>query len=158
MSLGEKLKSARESLFRFEYLQEFDVPEESPAFRKYQTNEEVEIRHLMQGWWDFLEAEHAEGVRTERVRLVRAPQTRYLEWELLIHRESLKHGDHIRILKEDSLTPDVEVLGDFWLIDDTTALKMNYGARGRFLGFEEVDAEPYIQAKIYLLKNSAPLT
>jgi hypothetical protein len=153
MTLGEHLQSARESLFRFEYLQEFDTPEEKELFRTYIVNGKAEIRPMMKDWWGFLEAKHAEGVLTQRVRFVRIPQTKYVEWELYIHRQSLSHGDQIYILEESKLIPDIEKLGDFWLVDDVKALKMKYDSEGRYVEFEEVNVQPYMQAKGYLLDN-----
>lgn len=154
MNLEDHLQSAQKSLFRFEYLQEFDVSEESELFRTYQATGKVEIRDMMQDWWEFLEKKHQQGVLTQRVRLVRFPVSKYVEWELFIHRQASKHGDDIRTLNEKKLTPELEVLGDFWLIDELTALKMNYDSAGKYIGFEKVEFQPYLKAKKYLLANS----
>src|SRR6266481_2023346 len=153
MDFSEYLQSAKASLFRFEYLQEFHMSEEQEVFRTYSTTGIVEIRPIMQDWWNFLEMKHRDGVHTQRVRLIRFPISKYLEWELYIHRQTIKHGDDIRSLTEDLLMPELEDLGDFWVIDDTIALKMNYDSTGKYLGFEKVDVEPYIKAKEYLLRN-----
>lgn len=153
----EYLSSAKESLFRFEYLQDFDTPEEREIFRAYKSNGQIEIRPLMQGWWNFLKAKHEEGVITQRVRLVKMPETEYLKWELFIHRQTAQQGDDIRVLSEDQLTEALEQLGDFWLVDDSIALKMNYDSTGKYLGCEEVSVEPYEKAKKYLLDKSSPI-
>ena len=158
MDLGEHLKSAKESLFRFEYLQEFDVPKEREFFKTGQIYGQAEIENLMHDWWNFLDTRRKEGVLTQRVRLVRLPLTKYLEWELYVHRQTVeRHKDDIRTLSEENLRPDIEKLGDFWLVDDSVALKMNYDSDGKYLGFEEVAPQPYIDAKRSLLENSTSI-
>jgi hypothetical protein len=157
MDFSKYLQSAKNSLFRFEYLQEFDMPEEHELFKTYKATGKVEIRPILQDWWNFLEMKHTEGVCTQRVRLIRSPMTKYLEWELYGHRQTIKHGDDIRVLDENRLMPELEDLGDFWVIDDSIALKMNYDSTGKYLGFKEVDPKLYIKAKKYLLDNSVEL-
>jgi len=158
MDLGDYLQSSKKSLFRFEYLQEFDVPEEKDLFRIYEATGKVEIVPMMQDWWNFLESKQIKGVVTQRVRFIKFPLTKYLEWELRIHLETVKHGDEIRVINEPQLPSEIAALGDFWLIDDSIALHMNYDAQGRYLGFQEVASQPYREAKQYLLNNSIPMS
>ena len=157
MNLLDHLSLAKESIFRFEYLQDFSIPGEQAALDHFEKTGEIDITDV-QEWWDFLATLHARGVATERVRLVREPQNVYTRHELLVHKESVAHGDDIRVLAEGRLTPEVDTLGDFWLIDNALVLKMNYTTTGEYLGFEEVvDTAPYISAKEYLLARSTAL-
>ncbi len=157
MTFLEHLASAKQSLFRFEYLQDFSIPEEKEALELFEKTGKFHTDD-MQEWWDFLHTLHTRGVVTERVRLVREPQSLYMRHELLVHKESVAQGDRITVLTEQSLTPAIAALGDFWLIDGRKVLKMNYTATGEYLGFEEVsDLAPYLAAKEYLLSNSVPI-
>jgi len=157
MNLLEHLETAQKSIFRFEYLQEFLVPGEETSLKRFEETGEVDVSDMGE-WWSFLKSLHAKGVRTERVRLVREPQTRYTTCELLVHKKSVEQGDDIRVLKEKDLTPDLERLGDFWLVDDKIVLRMNYSPSGEYLGFEEVaDTASYVAAREYLWAHALPL-
>lgn len=155
MELINYLNSANKSIFRFEYLQDFDIPEEQKFFQKYVTAGVLDLEPLMKGWWDFIDAKRRMGVMYQKVKLIREPLTKYTEWSLQICKKSEKYGQKTKILTEEKLTRSLERLKDFWLIDDSVALRMNYGGRGEYLGFEKVkNIEPYVLAKKYSLKNS----
>lgn len=157
MTLLERLGAAKESIFRFEYLQDFSMPEEVESLRRFEETGEVDASG-MDEWWTFLAGLHARGVETRRVRLVREPRSVYVQHELLVHKESVKHGDDIRMITKDVLTPEIEALGDFWMIDDSAVLRMNYSPAGEYLGFEEVrDVARYVAAREYLEKSAKTL-
>ncbi len=155
----ECLSSAKQSLFRFEFLQEFSSSDEFSYFQEYKATGKVEVHSLMQGWWDFIESKRDEGVTLQRVRLVREPLTDYVRWELEIHKQSSDYGDNICVLKEEKINSILKELGDFWIIDDHTVLKMQYSAQGQYEGFSVLpDAEKATTAKTYLIEQSTPLS
>jgi hypothetical protein len=157
MNPMDYLAQAKESIFRFEYLREYKVPSEWDSFTRYQDTGILDTSFLRE-WWSFLEGLHAKEIITQRVRLVREPKTEYTKWELQVHQQTLSHGDDIRIISQDKLTPVLELLKDFWLIDFTTALSMVYSDAGEYLGFTvHNNAEEYSVAKKYLLDNSKSL-
>ena len=141
------LQSAKKSLFRFETLQEYKVEGDG-------IDDEG-----MKEWWDFITLKTKSGIKMERVRLVVEPLTEYTKNEIIIHRKSKTFGDDIRLIKEDvfkSLNINQE---DFWLVDETIVLKMNYGIGGEYLGFNviESDVGHYTAIKNHLIENSIVL-
>jgi len=155
MDLYDYLKSAKKSLFRLEYLQEYNVPEEAEFFEQYKKTGGIDTKDLMQEWWDFLKQKNDKGVIMQRVRLVKKPITKYLEWELKVYKETARYGEEIKLLPEYKSTPELDELGDFWLVDDSVGLKMNYDESGQYESFELVsDIKLYLNAKKYLLENS----
>ncbi len=157
MNLMDYLESAKKSLFRFEYLQDFNIPEEKDDFETYKKTGKFDPT-MMKEWWNFLESKQREGVIAQRVRLVREPFTKYTEWEIEIYKETIKHGDEIKTLSEDKLTTALDELKDFWIIDDSIVLSIKYTSIGEYLGFEKVvNIDTYLNAKRYLLENSVPL-
>ena len=78
--------------------------------------------------------------------------------ELTIHKESIRHGDDIRIIAEEKLK-SVEQLPDFWMIDDTTVLVMKYGEKGEYKGFDIIEdsIQKYIDFKKFVWEKSKSL-
>jgi hypothetical protein len=158
MSLGDHLESAQKSLFRFEYIQDFDIEAERQSVELFHTNRSLEVESLMGEWWSFIKKKRQNGVVCERVRYVRYPLSKYLEWELQVHKKTTAFGDDIRILPENKILPNLQELGDFWMIDDAEVLIMNYDSQGAYIGFQvEAVTDTYSEAKQYLLKHSFPI-
>ncbi|HEY5220625.1 MAG TPA: hypothetical protein VIJ29_00530 [Candidatus Paceibacterota bacterium] len=150
------LNGAQHSIFRFEYLQDFSATDRD-EFAKWQ-NHELDIAQLGKGWWNDLRVLHKRGVVTQRVRRVVRPMNDYTKFELEIHKESARHGDKIKIIDDDLFQVFNVNLRDFWLVDDKTALKMNYGDAGRYEGFSiDEDVEKYVKAKELLWRHSLPI-
>ena len=155
MNLLDYLNSAKSSLFRYEGLQEYDIEQEREAVQHFLENG-VFDESRMREWWDFIESKKKTGVSMQRVRLLVEPLTDYTKMELAIHRKSNKVGDDIRVITEEKLK---ELLGlkpqDFWLIDDSAALLMQYDSVGKYLGFTLAeDVAPFLFLKNEFLKNS----
>jgi len=141
MELMDYLESARESLFRWEALQEYRVDDEDD----------------MDDWWSFLQKKSASGVVLQRVRMIRFPLNDYTKKELHVHAMSNMHGDDIRVIE------DLEVrdcLQDFWLVDDAVVISMKYGNGGEYLGFEvsTVDIDTYRSFRDAVWTASGPLS
>ncbi len=157
MNLIDYLNTAQKSLFRFEYLQDFSAADEK-SFTRWRKTKQIDTAAL-QPWWDFLERKHADGVVTSRVRRVAIPLSEYTRFELEGHRETAKHGDDIRIIKNDQFKTLAIPLVDFWLIDDAAVIRMVYGERGTLLGIEKEDAKnEHLEAKRKLIANSISIS
>jgi len=154
-SLGGYLNSARKSLFRFEYLQNFSGTDKE-AFAHWQKTGKIDWT-VIQEWWGFLERKHAEGVTTTRVRLVELPISEYTKFELQLHYETAKHGDDIRIITDNQFGKLTIPYTDFWMIDDQLVLRTLYDEHGMFIGMEKGDEKGYRQAKLALIANSVPI-
>ncbi len=148
MELFDYLKSANKSLFRFESLQTYNVEGEDIS----------DPDEGMEDWWDFIASKTKAGVTMQRVRLVTQPLTDYTKMELEVHKKSKTFGDDIRIIDEEKFKSLQIKQQDFWLIDDSVCLTMNYSASGEYLGFTiENDVETYLKIKSSLLENSVEL-
>ncbi len=146
MKLFDYLKSANKSLFRFESLQEYKIDGEDSSDEG------------MKEWWNFIDSKTKTGVKMQRVRLIIRPFSDYTKIELEIHKKSKAFGDDIRIIEEDKFKSLQIKQEDFWLIDDSVCLKMNYSTLGEYLGFTlENDVDIYKKAKNSLLENSVEL-
>ena len=158
MDLFDYLKSARKSLFRFEALQEFDVPEEKVAVKEYNEIGRVDFASMKE-WFEFIEKKNSEGVWTGRVRLVKLPVNDYTKMELACHRETAKHGDKIEVIVEKEFDKLGVSEKDFWLIDDERVLLMNYDLGWKYLGFDvlEEGVRKYVEWKKLLIENSVPV-
>jgi hypothetical protein len=156
MDLMDYLKSAKKSLFRFEYLQEFKAGEDGNIDQWRKTGEIDE--NLFKEWWNFLEGKHKEGVITQRVRRIMYPLNEYTQWELQTHKLSIQHGDDIRKITDDEFHKLNICATDFWFIDDSVVLIMKYSNEGKYLGFSiESDIATYLKYKEALLNNSEPI-
>lgn len=156
MDLMAYLSAAKRSLFRYEYLQDFSAVDKE-GFEEWQRSGSIEEAKLDE-WIAFLEKKHKEGVTTQRVRRVVLPLNAYTRYELAVHRIIAQYGDDIRVVTDDAITSLAAPAFDFWLIDETIALKMLYGERGVFLGIEkQSDPEPYLRAMGALLSPSVPV-
>ena len=153
------LQSAQKSLFRFERLQVYDMPEEQTAFQNFCQTGVLKITGSDKEWFAFLQEKHGQGVVTQRVRLIEYPLTDYTRFELAFHRVALQHGDDIRFVTKELLNGLSLPVKDFWLIDDKIILIQNYDTAGRWLGFEvgEQDMAVYQQGKNVLLEKAQPL-
>jgi hypothetical protein len=158
MDLMNYLNTATTSLFRFESLQDYDVEGEKEEVKIFKQTRQLDDSDMKE-WWSFIDGKVATGVQMQRVRLVMMPMTDYTEMELEIHKKSALHGDDIRTITEEKFkTLNVVPKFDFWLIDDTIVLIMNYDLTGKYLGFSvQGGVHPYseyVGIKKALLENS----
>ena len=92
-----------------------------------------------------------------RVRLVVEPLSDYVRWELTAMRWSVEAGEDIRVLPagQAGAWPAVD---DFWLFDDTLAVRMEYDTGGRFLGGRPSDdVAPLLAVRERALAAAIPL-
>lgn len=156
MDLIDYLDSAKNRLFRFEALQTYDVSEERESYMEFIKTGKLDFS-VVHEWWDFIEKKVTQGVAMDRVRLIKYPLTTYTQYELGMHRESIKHGDTIKVIEEASFSALHIPEQDFWLVDDLV-LGMKYDAAGKYLGFDLVDPiEGYIKNKDLLILHSTGL-
>jgi hypothetical protein len=157
MNLSDYLARAKTSLFRFEFLQEFNVPQESDALKMWQDSKKVD-KEYFQRWWNFVKEKTGKGVVMQRVRLVKLPLTDYTRWELAVHDMTAKFGDDIRVIKEADYKKLGLDLKDFWVVDDTVVLDMEYNKAGEYIDSAVMpQIDKYLQAKKLLLAKSVPL-
>lgn len=157
MTLLETLDQAKNSLFRFEYLQSFSVHSEIELWDTWQKERRIN-EECMKEWWQYLANKKQNGVNMQRVSFVRLPLSPYKEMEIEIFKKTLPYGDGIRIITEDKFNKLNIILQDFWLIDESKVVDLHYDIEGKWLGFDvSDDVTKYLKAKRSLLANSMPL-
>lgn len=72
MDLDDYLKTSKKNLFRFEYLQEFNILTEQAGIEFWKNHAKID-QNFMREWWNFLESKVSQAVQMRRVRLVRFP-------------------------------------------------------------------------------------
>lgn len=77
MNLMDHLAEAENNLFRFEYLQSFE--EDQKYLDLYLKTGTVDLS-INQEWFDFIKTKNEEGVSTSRVRLIKYPMSKYIEF------------------------------------------------------------------------------
>ena len=159
MTLFEYLKSAKKELFRFEALQNYDVPQEVGTYSKFIKTGEVSFSEDDKEWWSFIKNKKSNNIKTERVRLLKFPITDYSFFELMVHQMSVICGDEIKIILSNEFNKLDVPIQDFWLINNETVLIMNYDDTGKYIGFDVVknDVNKYVEYKDKLLQNSVNL-
>lgn len=158
MDLQSYLASAKISLFRFEQLQDYDVANEKESIVYFKATGEVKDE-IMKDWWEFIKSKTKSGVVMQRVRLVVEPYTDYTKMELVLHKKTSEHGDDIRIISEPDFKSLNIQLPDFWLIDMSLVLIMEYNSFGEYRGFkvQTDNIKVFIDAKELLCKQSIAL-
>lgn len=152
--------SFRETAFRLETLQRYDVDEESErirAFRKGAPRPEQSVR--TSEWLARMAVTTVrDGKRWHRVHVVEHPLSEYLRYELIGYAESAVCGEEIRIADREADPGLVELDQDFWLfdaeMDEAVVALMDYGPQGEFLGAEVTD-EPTVLDRCRAQRNLA---
>ncbi len=141
----------RHSAFRLETLDQYQVASDGGDFARYLSGEPEPDPERKGSWLDVLRTERAAGKLRHRVHVLRTPLSDYLryecEWGYLPNAEA---GEQIHILDlaQQTLPPEVEMVEDFWLMDDETVLRMHYDDQGSYLGASLADdAVPYLRSR-----------
>jgi hypothetical protein len=130
------------SAFRLELLDRYDADSEREDFSCFMRGEPIASLAARRPWLDRLRAEADSGILNQRVHVLHTPLSDYLrfecEWGYVYNAGA---GEDIRIidLAEQDL-PDGLTDHDFWLVDDTHAIRMHYTGGGQFAGAEPATA------------------
>jgi hypothetical protein len=128
--------------FRLETLDNYAVPHEADVVRRYVTGEAYTETDFARGWADTVAAMTARGVTYHRVHIVHSPLSEYLRYECEWgYTRYAQRGERAYILDTAEVARPPEVPDyDFWLLDDTHAIRMLYEKDGAFLGAELLPA------------------
>ena len=137
------------TLFRFEQLPAYAVDDDGDDYHRWAAGAPEPTWPRKQPWLDVLHADRAAGRDRRRVRRFTADLTDYeryaCDWG---YAHNAPAGENIRVLRPGehripNLPPE-----DFWVVDDHTAIVMNYDDAGGFLDATRVpDPSPYIAAR-----------
>jgi uncharacterized protein DUF6879 len=136
--LGWWLQNFQRSAFRLETLPEYSVPQEAEMLAAFKRGERVDLPDD-HPWLLRVRRHTAAGRQMRRVRVVSYPLTDYLRMEMSWYPKSAIAGEDIRIANLNENPELTTCSQDFWLFDDSTALKMVYDSTGRFVDIEPGD-------------------
>ena len=162
MDLDKWLDSAKKSIFRFEFLQEYKIKDEEDFDKRmdeqFLKTGEVDMS-LMKEWHDFIRSKTSSGVEMRWVRLVVIPINFYTKLSLHIYRKRLEFGIDIMVITQENFDKLNIKVNDFYLIDDENVLLMNYDDKKDFLGvtLDNKSLKKYLGYKKLLLENSVPV-
>ncbi|WP_406013768.1 hypothetical protein OG520_17360 [Streptomyces sp. NBC_00984] len=126
-------KDCAHSAFRLEVRTSYGIPDEDEPYRRFLAGEDPGLDWFAP-WLDLMRAETGKGKRIERVRVIDAPPSDYLRFELWGTPHNLAAGEDIRYLDRDRAKaaglPDY----DFWLFDAQAVALLRFGEHDRFLG------------------------
>lgn len=144
--LGELLASRHTfDLFRVETLDNYAVPSDVGEFAQYLRGEPGPDLAGKAAWLDGLRADHDAGRAWRYVHVLRTPLSPYLEYELdWCYGPNTAAGMQVKILDLGATQlPDALLrMGDFFVIDGDTAIRMHYNPDNEFTGAEVVNQNP----------------
>lgn len=131
----------RESALRIETLDEYHITGgEWEDFERYKSGFSY-TAHSIGDWIENLKRWNSQGKIIRRIRIIPELLNAYLKYEFEAYLDNISAGEIIRVVprsKYESLVLK-EIMGDFWLFDQTYLLKMNYDNARRFLGGKLVE-------------------
>ncbi len=100
----------------------------------------------------------ARGYRWYRVHILDQPLSDYARYELWGYRANQAAGEEIYLADRDAHVDLAQLREDFWLIDDTIAVRMIYDDEGHFLR-PECAAGPglYLEMREIALRHAESL-
>lgn len=148
-ALIAELDLFQRTLFRYEQLPAYAVDDDGDDYHRWMAGASQPTWSRKQPWLDVLRADRDAGRDRRRVRRFTRDLTAYeryaCDWG---YAHNAPAGENIRVLRTDEhMIPDLPRV-DFWVVDDTAAIVMNYDGAGRFLDATRVpDPTPYIAAR-----------
>jgi hypothetical protein len=143
------------SAFRLEGLQQYLVDFEAERFQAFREGRPLPPRpESSQTWFRMVREGIVTGKRWHRVHVVQRPLSDYVRFEFQAYQDLAEAGVEVRIADWG----DIEVKGavdpaelcseDFWLFDAETdhplAIRMEYDADGRYLGYQATRDPGYV--------------
>ncbi|MEV6161290.1 DUF6879 family protein [Streptomyces sp. NPDC052052] len=121
------------SAFRLEVRTSYGIPDEDEPYRRFLAGEEPGLDWFAP-WLDLMRTETGKGKAVERVRVIDAPPSDYLRFELWGTPHNLAAGEDIRYLDRDLAEAAGLPDDDFWLFDAQVVARLRFGEHDRFLG------------------------
>ncbi|MGW3045791.1 DUF6879 family protein [Kitasatospora sp. NPDC001159] len=133
----EKLFSNfRQEAFRLETLDDYTGSSNAESIRSFLAGE-PQPADYNQEWVDEVRGNVESGKRMYRVHILSRPLTPYLRFELgWGYAKNATAGEEFFILDTTDKPNPIEGVPDFWVFDESTAVSMEYGAGGSFVGAE----------------------
>jgi hypothetical protein len=162
--LEKMLINAKESCFRFEGLESYDVERERDAYQAFLNGEaNFPASQEQEDWFKEIVEFKKNGKLMQRVRLVPDGNRSYFDFEIArIYKKAALSGEDIYFITAANIAKAGTMpVYDFWIFDDKTLVKLNYDNKGSFLSAENVGNKNEIAAvkeiKKSLVKEGVPL-
>jgi len=130
----------RNTAFRFETLDGYNVPQETEFLERFEAGESHSIAEFeyFAAWLTLVQQATQEGRRIERVRVISEPATGYQRWVMWIGQFAELAGEVIKyITRDDALRAELPVeSGDWWLLDSERLLRLEFDESGKPMGGE----------------------
>lgn len=140
--LSRIVDRSQRSAFRLEALPQYLVPQEADEFAQWRAGRPLTLpTPETSPWLARIQAAVARGYRWYRVHILDQPLSDYARYELWGYRANQAAGEEIYLAERDAHADLQQLREDFWLIDDTIAIRMIYDDDGHFLRPEHA-AEP----------------
>jgi hypothetical protein len=146
--------------FRLETRPVYDVASEQDEYKQFLSSGSLSIPND-DPWLTRVRHFRATGRWIGRVHVLRRPLTDYLRYEFAVYRHTATAGEDIGILDITSQPNPGLPDQDFWLLDSTSVVRMDYDGQGRQLGrelLEDTDPAPYAEWQRIALAHAQPFT
>jgi hypothetical protein len=153
----ELFRSFNTSLFRLEARNEYRVPFEEDAFRRFLDGAPLKPDEGDLAWRDLIRKHRNAGRKWQKVHIVDLPLTDYLRFEIAAAYDVFAPvGEEVRMIERriGSITDSFDG-DDFWLFDDAQLVLMRYSDDGKVLARELVVDEPELIAQYIERKEKA---
>ncbi|GIF74143.1 DUF6879 family protein [Asanoa siamensis] len=158
--LERLLRSVERSVFRLETLNAYNAPGETELFGAFIAGHPLPRRHPDTDPWLRMVADSVSASRHwSRVHLLDRPLSDYLRFELLGYHGNVAAGEEVWIAERPA-TPSrlAELTHDFWLLDETQAIVVDYDESGRRVAMEPAtDTSLFIDQRDLALASATPL-
>lgn len=158
--LQRRLRKVERSVFRLETLSRYTAPGEADMLRDFHAGRPLPPRGPGTDPWLRMVADSVQaGRRWSRVHVLDRPLSDYLRFELLGYHGNVAAGEDVRIADRATVPEALATLArDFWLLDDTFAVVMEYDEEGRRLSMEPTnDVKNLILQRDLAIRHSIPL-
>lgn len=159
--LERMLREVERSVFRLETLSAYSAPGEVDLLRAFREGHPLPPRRPETDPWLQMVADSVRaGRRWTRVHVLGRPLSDYLRFELLAYHGNITAGEDVRIADRAVIPEELGALTqDFWLLDDTRAVIVEYNQNGRRLAMHLTeDVNALIEQRDLAIAHSVPLS
>lgn len=146
-------------LFRLETLPYYAAESDAPEYRAWLRGEPGPDLDGKRDWLQGIADDTDAGRPWRRVRIVRGPLSEYEQYEMAwCYGPNAAAGEQIRVLDLAEVPLSLPEVGDFFVMDGSTAIRMHYDRTGALLGAEIVQsgAAAYVALRALLWHVAEP--